>query len=264
MYMKLIFEYLYFECGGYGDLFKGLMTTYCLAKLSKRDLIIDFSNHVLGEIFPQYNIKYIATTKYDLLSYNKTYFKQFVNEIMNNKQEIISIKCNIFELPLFDANIINYVREFNQCFYKTLLPIENLHMNITNYNNYVVLHCRMGDAFLSGGTISSDIRTLKSDVERKVITFNENIKEKTQIACDNVETLNFISNLVTNEKFTICKEPYHMSSNTCINDKTKQSIKETIYEHYVMSKAKAIYILSNSGYPITASWICNIPIYVIN
>jgi hypothetical protein len=261
----VIFIYSY-NCGGLADMIKGSSTAYFIATETNRPFQIRFHHKELASIFPENRIE-THTTKPILI---KLIDRKISGNLLDIANQTKHIPMYIFSnTPLDFFNIIpNYldkIKPYFQEFYSKWLPINN--PPLTQHAKYQVLHCRMGDLYLNEATNKGDNRI------KNIEHFNgclETYKQKcltglpVLVCSDHKETRDKLLKEIPNS-FPPNGSPYHFAYNTR-KQSTEQiihSTKNTLHEHYQMSKGDHIHIFAYSGFPIIASLIGNIPIYIM-
>jgi len=197
-----------------------------------------------------YKINNIPIEHYLKLVHNKMYFNQDAIE-----SNVIFIKPNQFYNVYSDNDITIPI---SNVFLFSNEIINNANKLINEYNiapKYISLHLRLGDKFLETDQqyvqckedkrdfdISKIDHFLKNNVRNNIIFFCDNNQFKKQFLEKNKNIISFNSN--------ICHTGLKNTTN----------VLDTITEFYIMSKSDKIVSASESGFPIIASKINNIPI----
>ena len=255
---KLVFIYSY-GMGGWGDLLKGLHTCWCWADQTNRELYIDFSRHIFGKIYPQYAVDLVATCAQTLNLLDKT-GQIGVSDIAALGADTVGIVCNWFSPASVEGISGDVILRYFAKVYTELFPIRSLGGLVGSYN---VFHCRMGDKYLSEAYACKGDNRMGSmgEVMTKLGLYKEGIGagRRTLVCSDHEGMIRSLLQQIPSS-FCLCKEPYHIAYYTADIERRIGCIREMIEEHCAMSRARQIFMVSYSGFPITAAMIGNVPL----
>ena len=250
----LVFFYTY-RLGGWGDMIKGLHTCWCWAKATNRELRIDFRHHVFGKLFPQYtkaigpvNITINAIDKVG--SINLDYVKGF------SEHEEVTVICNWFS-PQSIGNVNPF--PFFQELYTVYFPVPRIEITAP----YHVLHCRLGDKYLTEATSCKGDDRIKSfsRINNTIGQYKALGHSRTLVCSDNFNIINRLLKEIPNS-FAICPKPYHIAYPSPDIETKLEDILKMIQEHRAMTESEGIYMMSYSGFPITAALIGDLPLKI--
>ena len=251
---SLIFVYSY-GMGGWGDMIKGLHTTWCWAKATNRTLIIDFSYHILGDIFPQHRHS-SPTTTLTFSAIDKV-GKVNVDTVREfDHLEEVTLCCNWFSVEsIGSVDPLPFYEEV----YTTIFPLPEP----LPERPYHVLHCRLGDKYLTEALACKSDNRIGSFGRLKGILddYNSQAYSKSLVCSDSASALQKLLASVPNS-FTLCPNPYHFAYLNRDTQSHLQDIRNTILEHRAMTYAESITMISYSGFPITAAMFRNIPLKI--
>lgn len=255
--MKSITLFYSYGMGGWGDFIKGLHTVWCWSKAMKRDVRIHFHNHVFGTLFPQHvhsDIQKIHRSFIDKVG------KATVQDLLPLEQiDDIVVTCNWFSLTSVDNTYADFYKEF----YTTLFPVRPYVHPLYHPSSYHVLHCRIGDKYLTEATSCKGDNRIGSIARLKTLIdeYNALGHEHTLVCSDSAS---IVKHLLTHVKgaFAICQQPYHIAYNSATIQDHKDDIYTMIQEHEAMTHALTITKVAYSGFPITAARIGSVPLYI--
>jgi hypothetical protein len=254
----LIFFYSY-GMGGWGDMIKGLHTCWCWAKASGRQLKIDFSWHIFGTIFPQH--RYLDGKALGLTFNSIDKVGEFNCQSLEkyaDKEEIL-VTCNWFKpSSIGDIDPLPFFKEL----YTEIFPL-TVGKGIPGA--YHTFHCRVGDKYLKEAySCKGDNRIGSFDRLGKIIDeYNAFGYPATLVASDSEAVVTRLLAKIPGS-FTLCPQPYHLAYRSPDIDSKVDQIRNTILEHYAMTKSLGIYKVAYSGFPITAATVNNIPLQMWN
>jgi hypothetical protein len=244
----LVFFYTY-RLGGWGDMIKGLHTCWCWAKAMDRVLKIDFRHHIFGKIFPQYALPNNSPVQITINAIDSV-GKYTIESLkpFENQQEI-TVLCNWFS-PDCIGNINPF--PFYKELYTTIFPIPK----IVTEESFFVLHCRLGDKYLTEATACKSDNRISSfgRINRIIEQYKALGHSRTLICSDNASIIVRLLKEIPNS-FTVCPKPYHIAYPSPDIETKIEDIKNMIQEHRTMTESKGIYMMSYSGFPITAGLI---------
>uniref|UniRef100_A0A6C0K271 Glycosyltransferase n=1 Tax=viral metagenome TaxID=1070528 RepID=A0A6C0K271_9ZZZZ len=252
----LVFFYSY-GMGGWGDMVKGLHTCWCWAKATHRELKIDFSWHIFGTFFKQH--RYLqdrpSYVTLNMIDKSADYTVRSLDQYAD-KEEIV-LTCNWFKLS---ANSSIDPLPFYKELYTTIFPLTIEKEIPATYHTF---HCRVGDKYLQEAYGSKgDNRIGSFDRLGKIIDqYNAFGHSATLVASDSEAVVNRLLKEIPGS-FTLCPKPYHIAYKCPDIEFKIPSMRNTILEHYAMTKSQGIYKVSYSGFPITAALIQNVPLQV--
>ena len=252
--MKTITFFYSYGMGGWGDLVKGLHTAWCWSNALNRNLRIHFHNHVFLTIFPQHSHPIMRLDLNTIDQVGKVTvadLKQF------ESQDNITITCNWFSTQSIGTVDPN---PFYQELYTTWFPIR---LSVQIPSGFHVLHCRLGDKYLTEATSCKGDNRIGSIARLKQIVedYNRLGHEHTLVCGDSAPIIKELLKTV-NGAFAICQTPYHIAYNSpTILDHTAD-IKLMIQEHQAMTMATSITMVAYSGFPITAGRIGTVPLFL--
>ena len=84
---------------------------------------------------------------------------------------------------------------------------------------------------------------------------------RTLVCSDNASIIKKLLASIPNS-FTVCPNPYHIAYPSQELHTKLGDILKIIQEHQVMTQSEGIYMMSYSGFPITAAMIGNIPLKI--
>lgn len=252
----LVFFYSY-GMGGWGDLIRGLHTCWCWAKATGRELKIDFTWHILGTLFHQHRYIQgrIVPVTLNMIDKSANYTVRSLDPYAD-KEEII-LTCNWFN-PVANGSVdpLPFYKELYTTIFPTLIERDIP----TVYHTF---HCRIGDKYLQEAySCKGDNRIGSFDRLGKIIEqYNALGHPATLVASDNEVIVNRLLRDIPGA-FTLCPKPYHLAYKCADIEFKIPSIRDTILEHYAMTKSQGIYKVSYSGFPITAALVQNVPLQV--
>jgi len=232
---------------GFGDYIRGTIHLYQLYK-NYVDLKINFSNHLLSELFLCDNhlsikeceeTKYIFATGENFLDYTQVFTNNFnIYEIDNECREFIIKQCLTPRIH----------------FEKKILSLKNT-LHIENYN-YSIIHIRLED---NNEVMNENILTHILNIIDSI--YSNNQFEKLLLISSNEVYSNYI-NLPFIIKTTL--KPAHIGLNTI----TMEECENTMLEFMLMTTCNKIHQLSvyewGSGFSDTIHKIYNVPIEKYN
>jgi len=173
-----------------------------------------------------------------------------------DKEEIV-LTCNWFKLS---ANSSIDPLPFYKELYTTIFPLTIEKEIPATYHTF---HCRVGDKYLQEAYGSKgDNRIGSFDRLGKIIDqYNAFGHSATLVASDSEAVVNRLLKEIPGS-FTLCPKPYHIAYKCPDIEFKIPSMRNTILEHYAMTKSQGIYKVSYSGFPITAALIQNVPLQV--
>ena len=236
---------------------RGLHTCWCWAKATGRELKIDFSWHILGTLFHQHRYiqNRIAPVTLNMIDKTTQYTVRTLDPFAD--QEEIVLTCNWFN-PIANGSVdpLPFYKEL----YTTIFPIIIERDIPATYHTF---HCRVGDKYLQEAySCKGDNRIGSFDRLGKIIEqYNALGHSATLVASDNEVIVNRLLRDIPGS-FTLCPRPYHLAYKCTDIEFKIPSIRDTILEHYAMTKSQGIYKVSYSGFPITAALVQNIPLQV--
>jgi len=252
----LVFFYSY-GMGGWADLLKGLHTCWCCAKATGRELKIDFSWHLLGTFFKQHQClkDRAARVTLNMIDRSADYTVRSL-EPFADEEEII-LTCNWFN-PVANGSVdpLPFYKEL----YTSIFPLTiEKELPVT----YHTFHCRVGDKYLQEAYGSKgDNRIGSFDRLGKIIAeYNSFGHSATLVASDSEAIVNRLLKEIPGS-FTLCPKPYHFAYKCPDIEFKIPSMRNTILEHYAMTKSQGIYKVSYSGFPLTAALVQNVPLQV--
>lgn len=260
---QLVLIYSY-GMGGWGDLLKGLHTCWCWAVQTNRELRIDFSRHVFGKLFPQYAVDLVAKCNQTLNLLDKV-GQVGVSDIAGlDDVETLGVVCNWFSPASIEGVPGEVVLRYFEKVYTELFPIRPLGGATGMAGGYNVFHCRMGDKYLSEAYACKGDNRMGSmgEVMTKLALYKEGIggeKRRTLVCSDHEGMIRSLLQQIPNS-FCVCKEPYHIAYYTADIERRIGSIREMIEEHCAISRSRLVFMVSYSGFPITAAMIGNVPL----
>jgi hypothetical protein len=252
----LVFFYTY-RLGGWGDLVKGLHTCWCWAKATDRNLKINFQHHIFGSLFPQYTSGFTNTNvKIDINAIDKVGSVTVDNVKALQEQNEITILCNWFSPDAIgDVDPFPFYKEL----YSTIFPVPRM----VQEQPYHVLHCRLGDKYLAEATACKGDDRIKSF--GRIGTIIEQYKAlghpRTLVCSDNASIIKKLLASIPNS-FTICPNPYHIAYPSQELHTKLEDILKIIQEHRAMTESAGIYMMSYSGFPITAGLIGSVDLQI--
>lgn len=257
----LTFFYTY-HMGGWGDLLKGLHTCWCLAKVTGRELRIDFSAHLLGSIFPQY-AEPIERPPDRVLDLIDRIGAISVSDFESYTEQSILVTCNWFSPGSVRTVPREVVLGYFEELYNKIFPIGP---GPTALETFDVLHCRAGDKYLSEAYAckTDDRLALSGEILnylRPFIANETNGNTATMICSDLAGLIGALVKHIPNS-FCLCPEPYHFAYKNENIPNVVERIQATILEHFMMTRSQKIWMTSRSGFPITAAMIGNVPLYL--
>jgi hypothetical protein len=254
----LVFFYSY-GMGGWGDMIKGLHTCWCWAKATGRELKIDFSWHIFGTFFQQHRylkdrLASVTLTTIDgAAKYTVKSLERFAD------QEEIVVACNWFN-PAANGSVdpLPFYKEL----YTTIFPLTIEKKIPATYHTF---HCRVGDKYLNEAySCKGDNRIGSFDrLSKTIAEYNAFGHPATLVASDSEHIVNRLLKEIPGS-FTLCPKPYHIAYKCPDIELKIPSMRNTILEHYAMTKSQGIYMMSYSGFPITAALVQNIPLQIWN
>jgi hypothetical protein len=260
---KLYFIYTY-NCGGLADMIKGSATAWYLAKKTDRQFHILFQ-HELGILFRDKlaSRTILSTLPMLRLIDGKTSHK-LISTITNEQSDIGVLANTTLDFFESDPKFLITIRPYLQTFYTTILPITKLD---PKFPEFQVLHCRMGDKTLAEATNKSDNRIGSMESYRsKLAYYIEHCANNmpTLVCTDHEPTQRELLTTLPNS-WSINTRPYHFAYNTRTIPQTDiiESIQSTLQEHEMMSRAKRIIQFVYSGFPILASAIGQVPLFLL-
>ena len=172
-------------------------------------------------------------------------------------QEEIVVTCNWFN-PVANGSVdpLPFYKEL----YTTIFPTVIEREIPASYHTF---HCRIGDKYLQEAYSSKgDNRIGSFDRLGKIIEqYNALGHPATLVASDSEVIVNRLLKDIPGA-FTLCPKPYHLAYKCADIEFKIPSIRDTVLEHYAMTKSQGIYKVSYSGFPITAALVQNIPLQV--
>jgi hypothetical protein len=260
----VIFMYSY-NCGGLADMIKGSSTAWFIAQQSKRPFQIQFHHSELATLFPLHSIQPFTTKPLIIKMIDKKRSDNILDIANHTRSQPLILFTNTC-LDFFDSipDYLEILRPYFEDFYTTWLPIQK---TIPVHNEYQVLHVRMGDLYLHETTNKSDNRIQNLDHFHKCLhAYKEHCINglPTLICSDHKSTRDKLLDEIPNS-FVPDGIPYHFAYNTKkqSTEDIIESTRHTIQEHELMSRGKHIHMFSYSGFPIIASLIGHIPIYLM-
>jgi hypothetical protein len=261
---------------GFGDFLRGCICLYDICQRINIAFDIDFSNHPISHfiIGHKYNetIKYNNIEWYDDNNFSgmengypikkKDFLYNFILDLTRKNENIYYLGCNSF--PIINDNDTNQMcKDFIKSkIMPNLEMMEFINEKIISLNlenkKYNIIHIRTGDKYLLDES-KLDEKYLKFIIEK----FLNILKE------DNISNFVLISdcNQLKNilKKYEIPNLIIYFSYITHLGEdslKTIDSVKGTLLDFYIMSKAEKIYSLSpyswGSGFSKWCSIIYNI------
>ena len=258
MKQTLVFFYTY-RMGGWGDMVKGLHTCWCWAKATKRELRIDFRHHIFGKLFPQYTDTTLPPITSLTLNAIDQVGKISVERLQefSDKNEII-IACNWFSVEsIGSVDPFPFYKEL----YTDFFPVPAIEIP----KDYHVLHCRVGDKYLSEATSCKSDDRIKSFSRLPTIIeqYNALKHPKTLVCSDSAIIIDKLLKAIPNS-FSICPRPYHIAYPHAEIYSKLEDILLMIQEHKAMTESAGIYMMSYSGFPITAGLVGGISLQLWN
>lgn len=242
----LVFLYTY-RMGGWGDLLKGLHTCWCWAKATDRELRIDFRLHVFGQLFPQYAIGPPAHVQLTVNAIDKVGLVSSETLAPFSEQEEIIIACNWFDPKAIGS--VDPLPFFQEC-YSTLFPVPRTPLSVP----YHVLHCRLGDMYLKEAFACKGDNRINS--LGRLGTIIEQYKAlghpRTLVCSDSAPIIERLLKDIPNS-FCVCPKPYHIAYPSPGIQERLEDIQAMIQEHRAISESEGVYMMSYSGFPITAA-----------
>lgn len=260
---KLYFVYTY-NCGGLADMIKGSATAWYLAQKTGRTFHILFQ-HELGILFRDKlaSRSILSTLPMLRLIDGKTSHK-LISTITNEQSDIGVLSNTTLDFFETDPKFLVTIRPYLQTFYTAILPISRLD---PLFPEFQVLHCRMGDKTLTEATNKSDNRigsmeSYKAKLAHFIATYANEMP--TLVCTDHEPTQKELLESLPNA-WSINKKPYHFAYNTRTIPQSEiiESIQSTLQEHEMMTRAKRIVQFVYSGFPILASAIGHVPIFLL-
>ena len=253
--MKTLTFFYTYRLGGWGDMIKGLHTCWCWAKATNRVLKIDFRNHIFGKLFPQYADNSLPPITSLTLNTIDQVGKITVDRIQefSDKNELI-VACN-----WFSVESIGSVDPFP--FYKELYTVFFPVPPITLPPSYHVLHCRVGDKYLSEATACKSDNRISSFSRLPVLIdqYKSLGHPKTLVCSDSAIVIEKLLKAIPGS-FSICPRPYHIAYPHAEIYSKLEDILSMIQEHRAMTESAGIYMMSYSGFPITAGLIGSVDV----
>jgi len=251
----LVFLYSY-RLGGWGDMIKGLHTCWCWAKATNRVLKIDFRHHVFGKLFPQYALPSNAPPNITINAIDSVgkYTIESIKPFEEHQE--ITVLCNWFSPDCIgNVNPFPYYEEL----YTSIFPVPRIQMA----EPFHVLHCRLGDKYLTEATSCKGDNRISSfgRINKIIEQYKALGHSRTLICSDNASIISRLLKEIPNS-FTVCPKPYHIAYPSPDIETKLGDIKNMIQEHRVMTESQGIYMMSYSGFPITAAMIGNIPLKI--
>jgi hypothetical protein len=252
----LVFFYTY-RLGGWGDLVKGLHTCWCWAKATDRELKINFQHHIFGSLFPQYTSGFTNIgVNIDINAIDKVGSVTVDNVRALQEQNEITVLCNWFSPDsIGDVDPFPFYKEL----YSNIFPVPR----IVQEQPYYVLHCRLGDKYLAEATACKGDDRIKSF--GRIGTIIEQYKAlghpRTLVCSDNASIIKKLLATIPNS-FTICPNPYHIAYPSQELHTKLEDILKIIQEHRAMTESAGIYMMSYSGFPITAGLIGSVDLQI--
>lgn len=243
---------------------KGSATAWYLAQKTGRTFHILFY-HELGILFRDKLASHSILSSLPMLRLidGKTSHK-LISTITNEQSDIGVFSNTSLDFFETDPKFLRTIRPYLQTLYTTILPITRLD---PAFPEFQVLHCRMGDKTLSEATDKSDNRigSMKS-YRAKLDYFIANCANEmpTLVCTDHEPTQRKLLASLPNS-WSINKNPYHFAYNTRTIPQSDiiESIQSTLQEHEMMTRSKRIIQFVYSGFPILASSIGNVPIFIL-
>ena len=126
---------------------------------------------------------------------------------------------------------------------------------------YHTFHCRVGDKYLVEAHGSKDDNRIDSfdRLETAIKDYCALGHPATLVASDSEAVVTRLLAAIPGA-FTLCPAPYHTSSWSPAIESNMNQFRDTIIEHYAMTKSLGIYMVAYSGFPITAAAVNNIPL----
>jgi hypothetical protein len=252
----LVFFYTY-RLGGWGDLIKGLHTCWCWAKATDRELKINFQHHIFGSIFPQYASGFTNTNlRVDINAIDQVGSVTVDRVKALEEQNEIIVLCNWFSPDsIGDVDPFPFYKEL----YSTIFPLPR----IVQEQPYYVLHFRLVDKYLTEATACKVDDRIKSF--GRIGTIIEQYKAlghpRTLVCSDNASIIKKLLATIPNS-FTICPNPYHIAYPSKELHTKLEDILKIIQEHRAMTESAGIYMMSYSGFPITAGLIGSVDLQI--
>lgn len=269
-------HYLNAKAQGLGDFIRG---SYCLYQLCKKfnvEFEMNVANHPLSKFLNNNNIQYPQHVYNKTSHYNEinlTHISEgkmvrddkFYGKIVNylNKLEPaqngnIFIGCNSFPIwSIITSDARQYVKS-------VLNPNDELKQYIDNTlseiglkeKEYSVIHVRCGDKFINSNNLSqmSNYNKILNIIHRHINNDKQYI-----ILSDSVELKKIFQN--RSNIHVYLKKITHMGENFV---KTDETVKNTLLDFFIMSKAKDILSISNyswgSGFSEMCALTYNVPL----
>jgi len=251
--MKTLTYVYTYHSGGWGDMIKGLHMAWCWAHGTGRTLRINFKVHIFGKIFPQHNwpIEPITIDAIDKLGLvNIEHIRAF------HDKENISVCCNWFNTACIGP--VNPLPFYDEV-YTSLFPLEFPDIS----GAYHVLHCRIGDKYLSEAyACKNDNRIGTMSRITDILPFYNALNHPRTLVCgDNTAIIGHLLKVVPNS-FTLCPKPYHIAYQTDDIEYRIPDICAMIQEHRAITLAESITMMSYSGFPISAALFKNKPLFI--
>jgi hypothetical protein len=175
----------------------------------------------------------------------------------SDKNEII-IACNWFSVEsIGSVDPFPFYKEL----YTRFFPVPEIKIS----EPYHVLHCRVGDKYLSEATSCKSDDRIKSFSRLPTIIdqYNAFKHPKTLVCSDSAIIIEKLLKAIPNS-FSICPRPYHIAYPHAEIYSKLEDILLMIQEHKAMTESAGIYMMSYSGFPITAGLIGGISLQLWN
>ena len=236
---------------GLGDFLRSSLGLYNLSRLQGDfDVIVDFSLHPIYNYIESNNHPYSNIVKLSKDNIDLVVGRDRVLEYINNNDEKIIIMFGWFYLEVYNTHLEKAAAEFMK---KLLIPNAimqnyiNLKLTEIPYDNFNIIHYRLGDTQFFDNTIHSyDSSHIENKLEKTdvLITDSNSFKEFVRKAGINV--------------FMFNSDIRHLG-------KSDDNIRDTLLEFFLILKAKKVKSYSvycwNSGFTFAISFIYKIPIY---
>ena len=237
---------------GFGDMLRGSIRLYQIAKELNIEYIIDIQLHPISKFLKQKQHRYK-----DLILENRNNIPfvrgEHVLEIIEKTEEnnvSFFMTNNCIDIKPFDEDCKNFLKNFLTPTQEFMKFFEEKSKNIP-YNDYNILHYRVGD---NVGLVNENntkgfhhlMRSVKLNIEKDDILFSDSKKFKNYV----------------NIYFKIFFFKLNIGHTGFDNDEEK--LKNTMFEFFVLTKAKKIKTYSvygwTSGFVSWASQIYDIPL----
>ena len=203
------------------------------------------------------NITFMSNN--NLIECNISNDKYILNPIKNNKTIMHDVVDYMKSLPVYNGNIFIYcisypmgeVSEKNKSYMKNLLePTDDLKLEITTIlqdlclerKQYIVIHIRSGDSYLSGGN-----KIFKKDyLDNLINNINQVKSEEKESNCnylliaDNNEIKILLVNIFPDLKILV-RNITHFGEGTILE---QHKVKNTLIDFYLLSFSKKIFAFS--------------------